>query len=158
MDRFFAELTGGDAERAAAVEAYLAENYAPKTALDGLASEKAELERQLDELRRTDAVREELRRRGVSDPDYVIYRQNGIDGFSFDENGRPQGLDGVVSAFAATPVGAALLKEKRGYSPGVGDSAGSNPFATDSFNLTEQGRLMRRSPETARRLREAAKR
>ena len=80
-----------------------------------------------------------------------------MNGFSFDENGEPEGLDAVVRELAATPVGAALLKDQRTYAPGVGESAAPNPFAADSFNLTEQGRLMRASPETARRLAAAAK-
>ena len=157
MDPFFAQLTGENVEQAQAVEAYLAENYAPRAALDGAVREKIALEKRLDELQRIDAVREQLRIRGVSDPDYVIYRQNGVTGFSFDENGRPTGLDEIVEAFAATPAGAYLLREKRAYSPGVGERADANPFAPGSFNLTEQGRLMRRSPETARRLAEAVK-
>ena len=157
MDPFFAQLSGENAEQAQAIEAYLAENYAPRAVLDGAVREKNELEKRLDELRRTDAVREGLRRRGVSDPDYVIYLRHGIDGFTFDENGKPQELDAVVGALADTPAGEVLLREKRGYSPGVGERASANPFARDSFNLTEQGRLMRQSPQTARRLAEAAK-
>ncbi|MBQ6163701.1 MAG: hypothetical protein IK118_05275 [Clostridia bacterium] len=157
MDPFFAQLAQGDAERAQAIETYLAENYAPRSELQGAMRERDALEKNLDELRRTDAVREGLRKRGVSDPDYVIYRQHGVDGFSFDKNGEPEGLDEIVGALAGTPAGAVLLREKRGYSPGVGESPSANPFAPDSFNLTEQGRLMRSSPETARRLAAAAR-
>jgi hypothetical protein len=32
-----------------------------------------------------------------------------------------------------------------------------NPFARDTFNLTEQARLMRNEPELATKLRDAAK-
>jgi hypothetical protein len=43
------------------------------------------------------------------------------------------------------------------YAPAGGSGgAGKNPFAKDSFNLTEQGKLLRESPEQARSLAAAA--
>lgn len=157
MDRYISELLHGDEEQAQALEAYLGEHYAPKELVRSLSAEKAALETALDELRRTDAVREGLRERGVSDPDYVIYRKKGINGFSFDEKGLPEGLDEVVKELAGTPAGSVLLPQKRAYVPGRGESASANPFAPESFDLTEQGRLMRSSPELARQLAAAAK-
>ncbi len=47
-----------------------------------------------------------------------------------------------------TPIG--------GYKPAGGGNPTKNPFAKDSFNLTEQGKLFRENPEQARALAAAA--
>lgn len=43
-----------------------------------------------------------------------------------------------------------------GYNPMGGSNPTKNPFAKDTFNLTEQGRLLRENPEQARALAAAA--
>ena len=68
------------------------------------------------------------------------------------EDGKVTGLDEQVKA---------IMKEKPflfknttgGYNPNAGkDSTLKNPFAKDSFNLTEQGKLLKSNPEEAKRL------
>ena len=45
----------------------------------------------------------------------------------------------------------------QGYAPAGGSGAGTaNPFARDTFNLTEQGRLFRENPTQAKELAAAA--
>lgn len=67
------------------------------------------------------------------------------------EDGKVTGLDDQVKAlteskpFLFKPAGG-----KPAYSPNGGDDGSAkNPFAKDSFNLTEQGRLYRENPEQA---------
>lgn len=74
------------------------------------------------------------------------------------DDGKITGLDEQLTALKqnkpflfkhqTTPIG--------GYKPAGGGNPIKNPFAKDSFNLTEQGRLFRENPEQARALASAA--
>ncbi|MBR1810253.1 MAG: hypothetical protein IJ766_01215 [Clostridia bacterium] len=158
MDERIRELLGEGTDAAAleGLDAYLSEHYTAKSEIRALADENSRLRGDMERLRKTEAVKEGLRRLGVADPDYVIYRKNGVDGFLFDDAGKPADLETVVSELASTAAAAAIFPDRQTYAPAGGNSATDNPFSADSFNLTKQGRLWKESPETARRLAAAA--
>lgn len=113
----------------------------------------AELEAAGELARKEYALKNVLQKAGVLDADYLIYKQGGVDKFTFDKEGKPVGVDDVVKPFKETSPH--LFKPEPGadYKPAAGTSpAAANPFAKDSFNLTEQGRLLRDNPEQARQL------
>lgn len=103
------------------------------------------------------ALKEKLAAAGVLDADYVIYKQGGLDKFTFDKEGQPVGVDDIVKPLKeASPH---LFKAGPGadYRPaGGGTPPSKNPFAKDSFNLTEQGRLLKENPAQAQALAAAA--
>ena len=91
------------------------------------------------------------------DADYVIYKQGGLDKFSFDKDGNPTGVDDLLKPMKESSPH--LFKaEKGGYNPaaGGGPSGATNPWMKDSYNLTEQGRIYRQDPAQARELAAAA--
>lgn len=45
------------------------------------------------------ALRDRLKSYGISDPDYIIYKQGGLDKFKFDQNGEPVGMDGILKSY-----------------------------------------------------------
>ncbi len=110
-----------------------------------------------DNLQKEFSLKESLRGTGVIDPDYVIYKQGGVDKFTFDKDGKPVGVDDIVKPMKeASPH---LFKADPGpdYKPnGGGNPPSKNPFAKDTFNLTEQGRLLRENPEQAKQFAAAA--
>ncbi|WP_320990741.1 phage scaffolding protein, partial [Hungatella sp.] len=42
------------------------------------------------------ALKDKLKEAGVVDADYIIYKQGGLDKFTFDKDGKPVGIDDVV--------------------------------------------------------------
>ena len=87
------------------------------------------------------ALRDKLKEAGVVDADYIIYKQGGLDKFTFDEDGKPVGIDDIVKPLKESSPH--LFKADPGpdYRPaGRGTPPAKNPFAKDSFNLTEIGR------------------
>lgn len=115
------------------------------------------LKAQIASMKKTGAVCDALRQLGAIDPQYIIYRQGGIDAFRFDEAGRPLGLDELAAQYRHGSDTAFLFgAEGAVYRPAGGEEAHANPFARETFNLTEQGRLFRRDPAGARRLAAAA--
>lgn len=102
------------------------------------------------------ALKDKLKEAGVVDVDYVIYKQGGLDKFTFDKDGKPIGVDDVLKPMReASPH---LFKsEGGGYNPaGGGNPPAKNPFAKDTWNMTEQGKLFRENPAQARQLAAAA--
>lgn len=108
---------------------------------------------------KTYALKEQLSKAGVMDPDYMIYKQGGLEKFNFDKEGKPIGVDDVLKPYKEDKAMAHLFKTADGtnYTPaGGGDYTGKNPFAKDSFNLTEQGKLLKENPAQAKELASAA--
>ena len=103
------------------------------------------------------ALRDKLKEAGVVDADYIIYKQGGLDKFTFDEDGNPVGIDDIVKPLKESSPH--LFKADPGpdYRPaGRGTPPAKNPFAKDSFNLTEQGKLLKENPTQAQALAAAA--
>ena len=119
--------------------------------------EIANLKNAAENTRKTYAVKEKLTAAGTIDPDYVIYKQGGIDKFNFDKDGAPIGIDDIIKPMKeASPH---LFKADPGanYNPaGGGTPPATNPWKKESFNLTEQGRIYKENPTQARQLAAAA--
>lgn len=160
----FQEILGENYSEALAekLRTAIEKNYVPLEKFKSLEQEKeaeiAQFREREEKTKKTVRVSEELRRLGAIDPDYIIYRQGGIESFSFDEKGRPLSLSELSEEYLREKSTAYLFGgEERGYSPAAGENQMSNPFSRENFNLTEQGRLFKKDPAGARRLAAAAK-
>lgn len=72
------------------------------------------------------------------------------------EDGKVAGLDEQLKNIKESK-GFLFKGDKSGYNPAAGSGSGAtNPFAKDTFNLTEQGKLLRENPAQARELAAAA--
>lgn len=111
-----------------------------------------------DVLRKEFTLKEQLTALGVKDPDYVIFKQGGVDKFSYDQNGKIVGLEETIKPLkesAAYLFNTGIVETN--YNPASGEGfKGVNPFAKDTFNLTEQGNLFKTNPAQAKALAEAA--
>lgn len=71
------------------------------------------------------------------------------------DDGKVTGLDEQLTALKKDKP--FLFKKGKGYEPnGGGGPLDKNPFAKETFNLTEQGKILRENPEQARALAAAA--
>ena len=102
------------------------------------------------------ALKEQLAKSGVLDPDYLIYKAGGIDKFTFDKDNNPVGVDESIKAYREDKTMAHLFKQKAGYEPNKGGNPTKNPFAKETFNLTEQGKMLKENPAQAKELAAAA--
>ncbi len=99
------------------------------------------------------ALKDKLKESGVTDVDYIIYKQGGLDKFTFDKEGKPVGVDDVLKPLKEASPHLFKVDNGGGYKPaGGGNPSAKNPFAKESFNLTEQGKLLRDDPTRAREL------
>lgn len=99
------------------------------------------------------ALKDKLKESGATDVDYIIYKQGGLDKFTFDKDGNPIGIDDVLNPLKEASPHLFKTESGGGYEPaGGGNPAAKNPFAKDSFNLTEQGKLLRDDPTRAKEL------
>lgn len=118
------------------------------------------LKKSAEDTSKTYALKEQLSKQGVLDPDYLIYKAGGIEKFTFDKDGKPVGVEEVVKPYKEDTAMAHLFKteaKKPPYNPQNGGAGGTvNPFAKDTFNLTEQGRLLKENPAQAKELATAA--
>lgn len=120
--------------------------------------ETARLKTEADNTRKEYALKDKLKEAGVTDADYIIYKQGGLDKFTFDKDGKVIGLDDVLKPMRESSPH--LFKNAGGtggYDPaGGGKPPVNNPFAKETYNLTEQGRLFKQNPEQARQMADAA--
>jgi hypothetical protein len=102
------------------------------------------------------ALKDKLKEAGVTDVDYIIYKQGGLDKFTFDKDGKPVGVDDVLKPLRETSPH--LFKQnKGGYDPaGGGTPPAGNPFAKETWNMTKQGELFKADPAQARQMAAAA--
>ena len=119
--------------------------------------EIASLKKAAADTKKEYALKDRLKAEGVLDADYIVYKQGGLDKFTFDKDGTPIGVDDILKPLKESSPH--LFKAEPGaeYKPaGGGNPPAKNPFAKDSFNLTEQGRLLKENPEQAKVLAAAA--
>lgn len=104
------------------------------------------------------ALKDSLREAGVLDADYVIYKQGGLDGFTFDKEGKPVGITELIEPLKkSSPQLFKTAGGSGGYDPPAGGTPDpKNPFAKETYNLTEQGKLLRENPSRAKELAAAA--
>ena len=121
-------------------------------------AETARLKTEAENTRKEYALKDKLKEAGVTDADYIIYKQGGLDKFTFDKDGKVIGLDDVLKPMRESSPH--LFKNAGGaggYDPaGGGKPPVNNPFAKETYNLTEQGRLFKQNPEQARQMAAAA--
>lgn len=118
------------------------------------------LKKSAEDTEKNYALKEQLTKQGVLDPDYLIYKAGGLEKFNFDKEGKPIGVEEVVKPYKDDAAMAHLFKQeqqKPPYNPKDGGAGGvTNPFAKDTFNLTEQGRMLKENPAQAKELATAA--
>ena len=118
------------------------------------------LKKSAEDTEKNYALKEQLTKQGVLDPDYLIYKAGGLEKFNFDKEGKPIGVEEAVKPYKEDATMAHLFKQeqqKPPYSPKNGGAGGvTNPFAKDTFNLTEQGRMLKENPAQAKELAAAA--
>lgn len=117
----------------------------------------AQLKKDAENTKKYHTLADELRTKGVVDPDYIIYKAGGVEKFTFDKEGKPEKLDDVVKPYKENAAMAHIFSaSKQDYNPAGGSDPVKNPFAKDTYNLTEQGRLIRADPAAAKSMAEAA--
>lgn len=117
----------------------------------------AQLKKDAENTKNLHTLETELRAMGVADPEYIIYKAGGVEKFTFDKEGNPEKLDAVVKPYKENAAMAHLFSaSKQDYNPAGGGNPVKNPFAKDTYNLTEQGRLLREDPAAAKAMAEAA--
>lgn len=138
-----------------------ADNETLQTTITNLQTELKKQQTENEQITKSYALKEQLTKHGVLDPDYLIYKAGGLEKFNFDKEGRPIGVEEAVKPYREDTTMAHLFKQetKPPYNPNGGSSGSggvSNPFAKETFNLTEQGRMLKENPAQARELAAAA--
>lgn len=107
---------------------------------------------------KTYALKAKLTEAGAVDADYLIYKQGGIDKFTFDDTGKPVGVDDILNPLKESSPHLFKVEQNPGYNPSSGNGAGGekNPWKKESFNLTEQGKILKTDPAKAKQLASAA--
>lgn len=103
------------------------------------------------------SLREKLKDAGIKDVDYLIFKHGGLEKFAFDKDGNPIGIEETINPYKESiPYLFETGKTKSHYEPnGGGEYKGVNPFAAETFNATEAGKLFRENPAQAKALAEA---
>ena len=116
------------------------------------------LQKENENTKKEYALKDALAKEGCADPAYFIFRQGGLEKFSFDKDGTPIGVKELVEPLKKdNPILFPKSQKETHYNPSGGNGGtGKNPFEKESFNLTEQGKLFRENPEQARALAAAA--
>lgn len=119
-----------------------------------------QLQKDAADTARSFALKAKLTEAGALDPDYLIYKQGGLDKFTFDKDGVPVGVDDLLKPLKESSPHLFKQKEGADYNPaggaGAGGGATTNPWKKETFNLTEQGRLLKTDPVQAKQLASAA--
>lgn len=122
-------------------------------------TEIANLKKSAEDTAKTYALKEQLTKSGVLDPDYLIYKHGGIEKFTFDKENHPVGVEDTIKPYKEDKTMMHLFKQeqKPPYHPQNGGASGNtNPFAKETYNLTKQGELLKSNPEQARAMAAAA--
>ncbi len=124
-------------------------------------TEIGDLKKNAENTAKTYALKESLSKAGVLDPDYLIYKAGGLEKFTFDKENNPVGVEDMVKPYKEDESMAHLFKQeskKPPYNPAGGGKGGgvANPFAKETYNLTEQGKMLKENPEQARSMAAAA--
>lgn len=131
-----------------------------QTTITNLQEELKKQQGENQKITQTYALREQLSKSGVLDPDYLIYKHGGIEKFTFDKENHPVGVDDTLKPYREDTAMAHLFKEepkKPPYSPANGGKgSNTNPFAKETYNMTEQAKLFKDNPEQAKALAAAA--
>ena len=92
---------------------------------DDIASEK----KRYDDLVKTQSLKEALTSAGVTDPDYIIYKQGGLDKFAFAD-GKPVGIEETLKPFKESSP--SLFKVETSAKQGMRHEGGGQVKETDN--------------------------
>ncbi len=116
-------------------------------------TELANLKTAAANTRKEYALKDKLKEAGVVDADYIIYKKGGLDKFTFDREGIPIGIEDILKPLKEeSPHLFKTGQPGGGYTPAGGDTPIHNPFAKNTWNMTEQGKLFKSDPMLARQL------
>ncbi len=102
-------------------------------------------------------LKEALKAAGVKDTDYLIYKHGGVDKFNFDNESKVVGLEDTLKGYREDQSMGHLFEKKSNYTPTGGQGSNIiNPWAKETFNLTEQGRIVTTNLAQAKELAQAA--
>lgn len=136
------------------------DNETLQTTIQNLNKDIENLKAETEKNTKTYALKEQLSKAGVQDPDYLIYKHGGIEKFNFDNDNKPIGVEESIKPYKEdkSMVHLFAAQQKPPYDPAGGSGNGGlkNPFAKDTFNLTEQGKLLKDNPAQAKELASAA--
>lgn len=119
------------AEKLKAAEDTIAQMKKDAEGNEGLLAKIKDYEAQVQKLQKdaadtakTYALRAKLSEAGALDPDYLIYKQGGLEKFTFDKEGRPLGIEDAIKPIRETAPH--LFKQKEGakYNPAGGSGGG----------------------------------
>lgn len=115
------------------------------------------LQAENEKVKKTYALTAALKEEGCTDPDYLIYKHGGVEKFAFDKDGKPIGVKDTIQPYKESKTLFPTGQKEQNYSPaGGGGGNVVNPFAKDTWNMTEQGKLFKENPAQARELASAA--
>lgn len=134
------------------------DNEALQTTIQNLNKDIENLKAESEKNTKTFALKEQLSKAGVQDPDYLIYKHGGIDKFNFDKENKPIGVEDTIKPYKEDKTMAYLFaaQQKPPYDPAGGGTPINNPWSKEHFNLTEQGKLILENPAQAKELAAAA--
>lgn len=133
------------------------DNEALQKKIGDYESEIKNLKKSAEDTAKTYALKDKLSKAGVLDPDYLIYKHGGIEKFGFDKENQPVNVDEVLKSYKEDSSLSHLFKMAPDYNPaGGGYPPAKNPFAKETYNMTEQARLFKENPEQAKALASAA--
>jgi hypothetical protein len=118
----------------------------------------ATLKVEADKTRKEYVLKEKLNGLGVTDADYLIFKQGGIDKFNFDGDGNPIGLEETIKPYQESVPHIFKQEQQQpkftGVNPvdGTKPLPGHNPWKKENFNLTDQGKIFKENPELAKSL------
>lgn len=134
-----------------------ADNEELQKKITGYETDIKNLRKEAESTKKEYALKDSIKSAGALDADYIIFKHGGVDQFTFDKDGKPVGVDEILKPYRdASPH---LFKAEPGadYSPkGGGNPPSNNPWAKETFNLTEQGKILTADPARAKMLAAAA--
>lgn len=78
--------------------------------ITGYETEIAKLKKSVADTEKTYTLKEQLSKQGVLDPDYLIYKQGGLEKFNFDKEGKPIGIEETLKPYKEDKTMAHLFK------------------------------------------------
>lgn len=111
------------------------------------------LQKENENTKKTYALQAALKEEGCTDADYLIYKHGGVEKFAFGEDGKPVGIKEAIQPYRESKTLFPTGQKEQNYNP-AGGSGGetANPFAKETWNMTEQGKLFKENPAQAREM------
>lgn len=129
------------------------DNEALQKKISDLTADLAKTKAEGEKVKKNFAIQAALTEAGCTDSDYITYKMGGVDAFEFADDGKLKDLESKVKDAKENFKSFFKAENGTGYKPeNGGGTPSTNPFAKDTFSLTEQSKLMQSNPEQARAL------